>query len=88
MKISVRMIAVFAPILVAFLPTAARAENFTISSEARLAMDKITARLSAKRRRIQLPPNRESRILRSCAPFSDDLRMLRDEGLGVNPKNY
>jgi len=49
----------------------------------RLAIDKRTARLSAKRRRIQLPPTWKVGFW-SYAPLSDDWEMLRGFAPCVN----
>ncbi len=55
----------------------------------RLAIDKTTARPSAKRRRIQLPPkSRKVVFLGRMLLLSDDSTMLLREGLGVNQKKY
>src|SRR5271169_4702972 len=54
----------------------------------RLATDKTTARPSAKRRRIQLPPRRESRAIGRMLLWSNDLTMLPRPGGGVNQKSW
>jgi hypothetical protein len=62
---------------------ASRLSGLDAAPAPRLATDKTTARPSAKRRRIQLPPTWKVGFW-SYAPLSDDCVMVRVGGNGVN----